>query len=106
MITEQRRAIAGISGHDMQENLAHGEASAGGGCQERHRIVAGTRPEADIQNRSHGQHCKLYALQQAQGTRKLIEHQLRGKGDCQHERYGIEPERIEGDGEGSSHGRA
>ena len=67
VIAEQRRAIAGIARHDVQQDLAHGEGRAGGGDEQRRRVVAGARPEADIENGAHGQQRELDALEQAQG---------------------------------------
>jgi hypothetical protein len=88
----------------VQQHLAHGDTGSGNGGQQRYRIVTGMRPKADIQRWPDSQHRELNALQQAQGARKLAEHELRGEGDDQHQGYGIEPERVEADGEGSGHG--
>jgi hypothetical protein len=103
MVTEQRRAVAWVSGHDMQQDLPRGKSCAGDGGQERHRIVAGAEPEADIQNRTHRQHGELDALEQAKGTRKLVQQQLRREGNQENERDGVKAKRIESQGERSSH---
>ena len=83
----------------MQQNLPRGESRAGDGGQQRHRIVARAEPKADIQNRSHRQQGELDALEQAEGTRKLVQQQLPRKGDQEDQRDGVEAERIEGYGE-------
>ena len=77
MIAEQRRAIARISRHDVQQDLAHGDGRAGGSDQQRRGVVARARPEADIENGSDGQQGELDALEQAQGTGQLVEQELR-----------------------------
>jgi hypothetical protein len=103
MVTEQRRAVAWVSGHDMQQDLPRGKSCAGDGGQERHRIVAGAEPEADIQNRTHRQHGELDALEQAKGTRKLVQQQLRREGNQENQRDGVKAKRIESQGERSGH---
>jgi hypothetical protein len=53
-----------------------------------------------------GPHCEqgeLDALEQAQRTRKLLQQQLRRKGNQENQRNGVEAKRIEGQGERSSH---
>jgi hypothetical protein len=88
-----------ISRHDVQQNLPRGESRAGDGGQQRHRIMARAEPKADIQNRPHRQQGELDALEQAEGTRKLVQQQLRRKGDQEDQRDSEEAERIEGNGE-------
>src|SRR5262249_55484179 len=51
MVAEQRRAIAGGSRHDVQQDLPRGEGRAGDGGEKRDGIVAGPQPEADVENR-------------------------------------------------------
>jgi hypothetical protein len=67
----------------VQQDLPHGEGGAGRSDEERQRVVAGPRSEADVE---HGPDCEqreLDALQQAQGAGKLVQDELRGKGDDQ-----------------------
>jgi hypothetical protein len=94
MVPEQRRAVAWVSGHDMQQDLPRGKSCAGDG---------GAEPEAYIQNRTHRQHGELDALEQAKGTRKLVQHQLRRKGNQENQRDGVKAKRIESQGERSGH---
>src|SRR5262245_28454759 len=104
MVAEQRRAVAGISRHDVQQNLPRGESRAGDRGEQRHGIVAGARPEADVENRPYRQHRELDALDEAQRTGKLVEQELCRKSDRKNQRNGVKAERIEGQGERSSHG--
>jgi len=68
--------------------------------------MARAEPKANIQNRPHRQQGELDALEQAEGTRKLVQQQLRRKGDQEDQRDSEEAERIEGNGEWAGHGRA
>src|SRR5262245_65414031 len=104
MVTEQRRAIAGVSRHDVQQDLPRGEGRAGNGGEERDGIVAGARPEADVESRPHRQHRELDPLEQAERTGKFAEYELCRKGDRKNQRNGVKAERIEGQGERSSNG--
>ena len=88
----------------MQQDLARGEGCPGDGGEQRHGIVAGTGPEAQVENRSDRQHGKLNALEQAERTGKFVEQELCSKGDDKNQGDGVEAERIEGQGERSSHG--
>ncbi len=88
----------------MQQYLPRGESRAGGGGEQRHGIVAGTGPEAQVENRPDRQHRKLNALEQAERTGKLVEQELCSKGDDKNQGDGVEAERIDGQGERSSHG--
>jgi hypothetical protein len=106
MVAEQRRAIAGVSRHDVQQDVPRGEGRAGDGGEERDGIVAGPRPEAEVENRPHRQHGELDALEQAERTGKFVEQELCRKGDRKNQRDGAEAERVEGQGERASHGRA
>jgi hypothetical protein len=99
MITKQRRTVAGIPRHDVQENLPRSESRAGDGGQQRHRIMARAEPKADIQNWPNRQQGELDALEQAEGTRKFVQQQLRRKGDQEDQRDSEEAERIDGNGE-------
>jgi len=65
--------------------------------------VARAQSEPDIQNRSNREHGELDALEQAQGTRKLVQQQLRREGTEENQRDGVEAKRIESQGERSSH---
>jgi hypothetical protein len=103
MVTEQRRAVAWVSGHDVQQNLSRSESRAGDGGQQRRGVVARTQSEPDIQNRANREQGELDALEQAQGTRKLVQQQLRREGNQENQRDGVEAKRIEGQGERSSH---
>jgi hypothetical protein len=60
----------------VEQNLSRGESRARNGGQERHGIVAGANPEAEIQNRAHRQHRELDSLEKAEWTGKLMQHQL------------------------------
>jgi hypothetical protein len=57
--------------------------------------VTGPRSEADVEQGPDREQRELDALQQAQGTGKLVQDELRGKGDGQDQRDGVETERVE-----------
>ena len=99
VIAEQRRAVAGIAGHDVQQHLARRKSNARGGGQQRQGVVAGARSKADVQDRADREHRELDALQQAQRAGQFVQQELRGKRRRQHQRHGVEAERVEGDGQ-------
>ena len=66
--------------------------------QQRHRIMAGARSEADVQDRPDGQRRKQDALQQAERAGQFMKDELCRKGRRQHQRHGVEAECIQRDG--------
>lgn len=103
MVTEQRRAVAGVSGRDMQQDLACRKGRADGRRQQRQGIVAGARPPADIQNGADSQQRELDALEQAQRTGQFVQQELCGEGRREDQRYRAEAKRVEDHGERAGH---
>ena len=94
VIAEQRRTIAGVAGHDVQQHLPGRRNRACDRRQQRHRIVAGAGAEADIEDRPDGQRREQDALQQAERAGQFLKDELRREGCRQHQRHGVEAECI------------
>ena len=65
--------------------------------------MTGARSPADIHDRSDRQHRERDALEQAERAGQFMQQQLRPERHSQDQGYGIEAERVEGDGECAGH---
>src|SRR6266436_5673076 len=65
--------------------------------------MTGMRTEADIQDRPDRQHCEQDALQEAQRTEQLAEHNLTSEGSDKDQRDAVETKCIEGDADRAVH---
>ena len=65
MIAEQCRPVAGAPGRMCSSTCRDETTARRDGRQQRHRVMAGARPEPDVEDRPHRQRCEQHALQQA-----------------------------------------
>ena len=100
---EQRRAVAGIVRHDVQEDLAGGDGGAHQRRDDDEPVVRRLRTMADGEDRPDRQRREGDALQQAQRARQLVVGELPVEGEEEHRRNGVKRQGVQADRELRGH---